>query len=140
MLALAGSVAAQDGSVSIPLSSGDVVLSVWQIIGGLVAAFVTGGTVGVAGLAMFVGKLRQDHLLKDSLEKLAVSLPSDTLYQVRQLIMLGREAFTLADEVTDGKPNAKPAGPTLSEVAAQAYSSASSGQIDWLKAPDDGKG
>ena len=93
------------------LSSSDVVLNVGTVLVGLVSAFLAGGIVGVAGLSMFIGRVRNDALLKDSIEKLAISLPPDTLYQVRQFVQVWREAGSLLDEVTDGKPNKTPAAP-----------------------------
>lgn len=88
-----------------PLSRDDIIVSSWQIIAGIVSAIVAGGLVGVGGVILLVRRLRQDDVLKDAIEKLATSLPQDTLLTIRHLVGAIEELAALAREVTDGQPN-----------------------------------
>ena len=90
----------------------------------MIGAFMAGGIVGVAGLGALVGRVRNDALLMSSIEKLATSLPPDSLYQVRQIIQLAQNTVSFLDEVTDGKPN-KPS-PSAQPVAPDVA-------IDWTR-------
>jgi hypothetical protein len=122
---MVGVAGAQEVPALPSLSSSDVILNVGTVLVGLLGAFLAGGAVGIVGLGALVGRVRNDALLMSSIEKLATSLPPDSLYQVRQIIQLAQNTVSFLDEVTDGKQNSKPfpsAQPVVPEVA-----------IDWTR-------
>lgn len=78
----------------------DLSVNLVQVIIGLLTAFAAGGIIGIAGLAVFVDRLRSDTAMVTALEKLAESYPPgtrDILLNVSKTIdsigELGKEVF-----------------------------------------------
>lgn len=79
-------------------------VNVVQVIIGLLGAFAAGGVVGIAGLAVFVDRIRNDHATVTALELLAQSFPPET----RKLLKNASDTVTsigeLGSEVLDDIP------------------------------------
>lgn len=86
----------QDGS--------DLSINLVQVIIGLLTAFAAGGVVGIAGLAIFVDRIRDDKATVTALEKLAESYPPNT----RELLLgISKTTISLGElgkEIFDDTP------------------------------------
>lgn len=90
-----------------PTVDGGYSVNLIQIIIGLLTAFSAGGIVGIAGLAMFVDRIRNDVATVTALEKLGASFPPET----RELLKGGSRSLVsigeLGEEVFDDEPIAQ---------------------------------
>ena len=66
-------------------SEGSIVLTIWQLLGGVVAAIAIGGIGGVLGVGTLAARLRSDATTIAAIEALAKSVPPETAQQVINL-------------------------------------------------------
>lgn len=87
-----------------------VVLSVWQIVAGLAAAFSVGGLTIGTGLGVLASRLRHNEAAMAAIEGLAASTPDSTVQTVSGLIDKFQfsltESFALIREALDRVPYA----------------------------------
>ncbi len=87
-----------------------VVLSVWQIVAGIAAAFSVGGLTIGTGMGVFAYRLRHNPTAMAAIEGLAASTPDSTVQVVNSLMDKFQanltEAFALAREAFDRIPAA----------------------------------
>ena len=81
------------------LLSGNVILF---LVGGFLSGTVVGGAGAVVLLRSIVTNVRDNDTVKLAIERLAVSLPSDTLGELRSFVLLLKDVGSLGDELTDG--------------------------------------
>lgn len=74
-------------------------------LAGLGTAFLVGGGFTAVALLAAIRYINKDVSTQNAIESLALSLPPDTLLQVRDIIKLVQEGSALADKLTDGQPN-----------------------------------
>lgn len=79
-------------------------VNVVQVIIGLLGAFAAGGIVGIAGLAVFVDRLRSDATTVTALEKLAESYPPGTRDLLLNISRTVDSIGELGKEIFDGVP------------------------------------
>jgi hypothetical protein len=83
--------------------TGNTIIYLVIALVGIVTGFGVGTASGIAGALAFIKRLNANDNIKLAIEKLAMSLPGNTLQDVRSLIELARQGVNFADEVTDGK-------------------------------------
>lgn len=92
----------------LPDTDGNVVLSVFQVVIGVVAAVAVGGIVGIAGVGVLASRLRNDAATIAAIEALAKSVPPETAKQVvdltGQLNKSMNEITLLVSEALDNVP------------------------------------
>lgn len=79
-------------------------INVALVIVGLLTAFAAGGVAGIAGMASYVQRVRNDEGTVIAMEKLAESFPASTLGLINDLAEGTRQLALLVKEVTDGVP------------------------------------
>lgn len=89
-------VAPSDGLT--PARASEIILNLGIAFGGILAAIMVAAG---GGLIVIVRNLNQNTRI--AIEQLAMSLPPDTLRQLREIIETVREVAELADELTDGR-------------------------------------
>ena len=100
------SVALAQDTTPPPSNGGQVVLDIFTALGGILAAFAAGGIVGVAGISLFIQRLRNDTATLNAIERLYTSIPQDAVRDIiRSVIEVWVETGELLDDITDGEPN-----------------------------------
>lgn len=77
----------------------------FQSLGLVILAFGSGVAMGGLTIGIIIVKLKNDVPLQNSIEKLAISLPPDTLKDLREFFLTVRDVGNIGVAVTDGKPN-----------------------------------
>lgn len=95
-------VATPDG-VTYAADTGNTIIYLVIALVGIVTGFGVGTASGIAGALAFIKRLNTNDNVKLAIEQLAMSLPGNTLHDVRSLIELARQGVNFADEVTDGR-------------------------------------
>jgi hypothetical protein len=100
-------VMAQDAEPPEPvLADTTIVLDIWQIIGGVIAAVSVGGIAGFAGAGVLAARLRNDPATLKAIEALANSAPK---HVTDALAAIGKSSVAVGEllvEATDGVPAA----------------------------------
>lgn len=81
-----------------PTRASEIILNMGIAFGGILAAVMVAAG---GGIILIVRNLNQNTRI--AIERLALSLPPDTLRQLREIIETVREMAELADELTDGR-------------------------------------
>jgi hypothetical protein len=83
-----------------------IVLNIWQVIGGVIAAVSIGGIAGIAGVGVLASRLRNDEATMKAIEALANSAPKHVTDALASIGKSTIEIGKLLEEVTDGVPMA----------------------------------
>lgn len=75
-----------------------------QVIIGLLSAFASGGVIGIAGVAIFIDRIRNDKATVTALENLANSFPPSTKEILEKAFVTTQKIGQLGAEVFDGVP------------------------------------
>jgi hypothetical protein len=87
-----------------PVVTEGVTINLVQVIIGLLGAFAAGGIVGIAGLATYIDRIRNDKATVTALEKLGDSFPPSTKELLERAFRIMEKASSLGVEVFDGVP------------------------------------
>jgi hypothetical protein len=82
----------------------EVSVNLVNVIIGLLTAFAAGGIVGIAGLAIFIDRIRKDTATVTAMEKLADSFPASTKQILERAFTVLEKASNLGVEVFDATP------------------------------------
>jgi hypothetical protein len=74
------------------------------VIIGLLSAFASGGVIGIAGVAIFIDRIRNDKATVTALENLANSFPPSTKEILEKAFVTTQKIGQLGAEVFDGVP------------------------------------
>lgn len=77
----------------------------FNALGLIILSFGTGVATGGLTLGLILKGLKNDIPLQNAIEKLAISLPADTLKDIQAIFVGLRDVGNLGVAVTDGKPN-----------------------------------
>ncbi len=94
-----------EGNIApVDLVSDGVQVNLVQVIIGLLGAFAAGGIVGIAGLAVFVDRIRKDTATVAAMESLATSFPPSTKELLERAFTVLEKVGGLGAEVFDAVP------------------------------------
>jgi len=97
----------------------DAIMTLVNILASLLNSFGGGILIGALSMATILNKLKQDIALQTSIERLAVSLPPETLEVINGLFKMLRDVGQVGIAVTDGMPNT--GLPTIQQADAILY-------------------
>lgn len=97
-----------DADVPVVVTDGeqlsDVSINLVQIVIGLLSAFAAGGVIGIAGLMVFIDRLRNDVATVTALEKLSASYPPETRELLLSISGAVKSVGKLGEEIFDDVP------------------------------------